>query len=150
MSSLTLIALIPLLSSALNLGVAIGGYVTTLPFADERFPASAIAVWFEVFFLPGFVLAVTLGFVSLVAGVRLYRRSPNAAMIRFTLVGLVFTVVHFCFGNSVLGYMARILNNPPDAREEILGWLKLHATRTLVADLPAFAGFLACFLNTLD
>jgi hypothetical protein len=94
-------SLIPVLSSALNLGVALGGYVTTLPSTDERFPATAIAVWFEVFFLPGFVLAVILGLVSLVAGVHVYRCSPNTTMMRYALVGLVFTGAHFGFGNSV-------------------------------------------------
>lgn len=85
----------------MNLGLAIGGYAMTLPFATPGIPGAAVAVWFDRFFLPGFVSVTTLGLTTLIFGFRGFRASRNQYASRTALLGLLFSVVHFGFGNSV-------------------------------------------------
>ncbi|KAF4445614.1 hypothetical protein F53441_10678 [Fusarium austroafricanum] len=141
--------LLPLLSSSLNVGVALGGYATTVPFLNPDFSGLAIAAWFKDFFRPGFVIVTTLGATSLGSGLwaawtssRRGTIQGHAASSCWTLAGVVFTILHFAFGNTVLSIMDRITSEPELAQSQMTKWIWLHITRTLVADIPAWIFFL--------
>lgn len=98
--------LLPLLSTSLNVGMALGGYITTIPFYNADYPGPAIALWFKDFFKPGFVGVTTLGALTLGSGLRAFwfhyqgaeQKQPTVS--RWILAGLFFTLLHFGFGNK--------------------------------------------------
>ncbi len=94
------LALPPLLSTALNVGVAIGGYTMAIPFYAPGIPGDIIATWFSRFFQPGFITVMVLGVTTLVTGVRAWWGSKPAVS-RPAAFGLLFTFVHFGFGPFV-------------------------------------------------
>jgi hypothetical protein len=100
-------ALVPLLSTSLNVGMALGAYITTIPFQNPAYPGPAIATWFEGFFKPGFIGITTLGALTLGSGLRAFwfhrgaqKQARSATVSRWALAGLVFTLTHFGFGNT--------------------------------------------------
>lgn len=101
--------LLPLLSTSLNVGMALGGYITTVPFYNIDYPGPAIALWFKDFFKPGFVGVTTLGALTFGSGLRAfwfhYHGTPQTqarsnTVSRWILAGLLFTLLHFGFGNK--------------------------------------------------
>lgn len=94
------LSLPPLISTALNVGVAIGGYTMAIPFYTPGFSGEFIATWFQRFFQPGFVSVVTLGITTLVTGSRAWW-GLNPAASRQAALGLLFTFVHFGYGPLV-------------------------------------------------
>jgi len=101
------LSLPPLLSTALNVGVAIGGYTMAIPFYAPGIPGDMIATWFQRFFQPGFISVMTLGVATLATGVRAWwGLKPSAS--RYAGLGLLFTFVHFGFGPLVsLSYFTK-------------------------------------------
>ncbi|KAL7946711.1 hypothetical protein V8C42DRAFT_293971 [Trichoderma barbatum] len=152
-------SLIPVISTSLNVGMAIGAWITVIPFANVAYPGPAIAVWFKDFFKPGFIGITSLSAVTIASGIRSARvrdqsgsaegqaRAKTAS--RWAIAGLVFTLIHFGFGNSVLAIMDRILSSPELAQGEMAGWIKLHTVRTLTTDVPAWVCFIAALLSEL-
>ncbi|KAL6864227.1 hypothetical protein J3F83DRAFT_154229 [Trichoderma novae-zelandiae] len=158
-------SLIPALSTSLNVGMALGAWITVLPFADPAYPGPAVAVWFNGFFKPGFIGITSLGAVTVASGIRaaLLRdrsgtetgsgsvegraKARNAS--RWAIAGLVFTVLHFGFGNSVLAIMDKILSAPELAQGQMAAWIQLHTVRTLTTDVPAWLCFIGALLSEL-
>lgn len=94
------LSLPPLLSTTLNVGVAIGGYTMAIPFYAPGIPGDMIATWFLRFFQPGLITVMTLGVTTVVTGLRAWRGlEPSAS--RHAALGLLFTFVHFGFGPLV-------------------------------------------------
>ncbi|TAQ91342.1 hypothetical protein B7494_g369 [Chlorociboria aeruginascens] len=91
------LSLPPLLSTALNVGVAIGGYTMAIPFYEPGIPGPMIGTWFSRFFRPGFISVMVLGITTLVTGFRAWRGLQPAAS-RHAALGLLFTFMHFGFG----------------------------------------------------
>lgn len=91
--------------------MALGGYITVIPFTNPEYPGPAIAIWFNDFFQPGFIGITTLGVLTLTTGFRALRVQNDFGSIegqatakvasRWALAGLLFTVLHFGFGNTV-------------------------------------------------
>ncbi|EHK21453.1 uncharacterized protein TRIVIDRAFT_131516, partial [Trichoderma virens Gv29-8] len=152
-------SLIPVISTSLNVGMAIGAWITVIPFANVAYPGPAVAIWFKDFFKPGFIGITSLSAVTIASGIRSARvrdqsgsaeGQPKAkAASRWAIAGLIFTLVHFGFGNSVLAIMDRILSNPELAQGEMAGWIKLHTVRTLTTDVPAWLCFIGALLSEL-
>lgn len=116
-------SLIPALSTSLNVGMALGAWITVLPFANPAYPGPAVAVWFRDFFKPGFIGITSLSAVTIASGIRaawILRgqgqqqqqqqagssssaegRDKAKKASRWAIAGLVFTLIHFGFGNSV-------------------------------------------------
>ncbi|TVY93100.1 hypothetical protein LAWI1_G001593 [Lachnellula willkommii] len=140
------LSLPPLLSTSLNVGVAIGGYTMAIPFYAPGIPGAMISLWFQRFFLPGFVSVMVLGVTTLVTGVRAWRGLGSSAS-RQAALGLLFTFVHFGFGPLIMGCMERMLADAGVAHGEMRWWIQLHVTRTLVADVPACLCFLSALLR---
>jgi hypothetical protein len=99
---------LPLLSTTLNVGLALGGYVTTTAFSDPNYSGPAIAAWFKDFFMPGFISVTTIGALTFGGGIwsfwshRSRKDQPRSKAVSWwSLAGLGFTVVHFTFGNQV-------------------------------------------------
>ncbi|RMJ06670.1 hypothetical protein CDV36_013742 [Fusarium kuroshium] len=146
-------SLLPLLSTTLNVGLALGGYVTTTAFNDPNYSGPAIAAWFKDFFKPGFISVTTIGALTFGGGIWSFwsHRSRkdhqrSRAVSWWSLAGLGFTVLHFTFGNQVLSIMDSILSNPDQAQPHMARWISLHITRTLVADVPAWFCYIAALL----
>lgn len=94
------LSLPPLLSTTLNVGVAIGGYTMAIPFYAPGIPGDMITTWFLRFFQPGLITVMTLGVTTFVTGLRAWRGlEPSAS--RHAALGLLFTFVHFGFGPLV-------------------------------------------------
>ncbi|KAH0490426.1 hypothetical protein TgHK011_001894 [Trichoderma gracile] len=154
-------SLIPALSTSLNVGMALGAWITVLPFANPAYPGPAVAVWFRDFFKPGFIGITSLSAVTIASGIRAaWRRTPESAeeqgqdkkakkASRWATAGLVFTLIHFGFGNSVLAIMDKILSAPELAQGQMAGWIRLHTVRTLTTDVPAWLCFVAALLSEL-
>ncbi|KAL9473987.1 hypothetical protein ACSS6W_008367 [Trichoderma asperelloides] len=152
-------SLIPVVSTSLNVGMALGAWITVIPFANVAYPGPAVAVWFKDFFKPGFIGITSLSAVTIASGIRSARtrdlsgtaegQAKAKTASRWAIAGLVFTLVHFGFGNSVLEIMDRILANPELAQGEMAGWIKLHTVRTLTTDVPAWLCFVAALLSEL-
>ncbi|KAJ3539744.1 hypothetical protein NM208_g5360 [Fusarium decemcellulare] len=132
---LTPTTLLPVLSTSLNVGMALGGYITTVPFGDPTYPGPAIALWFKGFFRPGFIGVTTLGAITFGSGVRAWwshrnktqQKQGNSGVVsRWALAGLVFTAIHFGFGNQVLSIMDKILSDPEAAQPEMARWMAMH------------------------
>ncbi|RFU82089.1 hypothetical protein TARUN_108 [Trichoderma arundinaceum] len=150
-------SLIPVISTSLNVGMALGAWITVIPFGNIAYPGPAVAVWFKDFFKPGFIGITALSTVTLASGIRAARvgdRSGTAegqarakAASRWAIAGLIFTLIHFGFGNSVLAIMDRILSSPETAQGEMAGWIKLHTVRTLTTDVPAWICFIGALLS---
>ncbi|KAF7552940.1 hypothetical protein G7Z17_g3966 [Cylindrodendrum hubeiense] len=129
-------ALIPVLSTSLNVGMALGGYVTTLSFADVEYPGPAIAVWFRGFFKPGFIAVTTLGSLTLGSGLYLSYSERQRSRTKgqtgsntaswLALAGVAFTVFHFSYGNQVLSIMDRIAADPDSAQGHMAEWINMH------------------------
>ncbi|KAE8449092.1 hypothetical protein EG329_008475 [Mollisiaceae sp. DMI_Dod_QoI] len=142
------LSLPPLLSTTLNVGVAIGGYTMAIPFYAPGIPGAMIATWFQRFFQPGLVSVMVLGITTLVTGVRAWwRLGASASASRYAGLGLLFTFVHFGFGPLIVGCMERMLKDSEVAHEEMRWWIQLHVTRTLIADVPAWLFFLNALLR---
>ncbi|KAL7917629.1 hypothetical protein ACQKWADRAFT_306298 [Trichoderma austrokoningii] len=149
-------SLIPVVSTSLNVGMALGAWITVIPFTNVTYPGPAIAVWFQDFFKPGFIGITSLSAVTIASGIRSARardvsgtaegQAKAKAASRWAIAGLVFTLIHFGFGNKVLGFMDRILANPELAQGEMAGWIKMHTVRTLTTDVPAWLCFVASLL----
>ncbi|KAK5993807.1 hypothetical protein PT974_07244 [Cladobotryum mycophilum] len=152
-------SLIPVLSTSLNVGMALGGYIMTIPFENREYPGPAIALWFNDFFTPGFIGVTTLGVLTLTSGFRAFRirkdvgssqdQANAKAASRWALAGLAFTVIHFGFGNTVLAIMDRILANPELAQPEMASWTSMHIVRTLTTDVPAWLCFVKALLSEI-
>ncbi|UKZ79197.1 hypothetical protein TrVFT333_006947 [Trichoderma virens FT-333] len=152
-------SLIPVISTSLNVGMAIGAWITVIPFANVAYPGPAVAIWFKDFFKPGFIGITSLSAVTIASGIRSARvrdqsgsaegQAKAKAASRWAIAGLIFTLVHFGFGNSVLAIMDRILSNPELAQGEMAGWIKLHTVRTLTTDVPAWLCFIGALLSEL-
>ncbi|QYT02898.1 hypothetical protein H0G86_009881 [Trichoderma simmonsii] len=152
-------SLIPVISTSLNVGMALGAWITVIPFANVAYPGPAVAVWFKDFFKPGFIGITSLSAVTIASGIRsaLVRdasglaegQAKAKAASRWAIAGLVFTLIHFGFGNSVLAIMDRILSNPELAQGEMAGWIQLHTVRTLTTDVPAWICFIGALLSEL-
>jgi hypothetical protein len=93
--------LVPTLSTALNVGIAIGGYTATVGFAVPGTPGPAAAFWFDRFLIPGFVTVSSLGVFTLGSGLWASHRSKQKSESRWALLGFAFTVGHFMFGKAV-------------------------------------------------
>ncbi|KAK1242066.1 hypothetical protein MKX07_000052 [Trichoderma sp. CBMAI-0711] len=169
-------SLIPALSTSLNVGMALGAWITVLPFANPAYPGPAVAIWFRDFFKPGFIGITSLSAVTIASGIRAaWLRQSSSALppppsgpgsgsssaeqghqeakakkaSRWAIAGLVFTLVHFGFGNSVLAIMDKILSAPELAQGQMAGWIQLHTVRTLTTDVPAWLCFVAALLTEL-
>lgn len=104
-------SLIPVVSTSLNVGMALGAWITVIPFANVAYPGPAVAVWFKDFFKPGFIGITSLSAVTIASGIRSARtrdlsgtaegQAKAKTASRWAIAGLVFTLVHFGFGNSV-------------------------------------------------
>ncbi|KAH7124942.1 hypothetical protein B0J13DRAFT_565907 [Dactylonectria estremocensis] len=146
---------LPLLSTSLNVGMALGGYITTVPFHNTDYPGPAIALWFKDFFKPGFVGVTTLGALTFGSGLRAFwfhyhgiaqKQARSSTVSRWSLAGLIFTLLHFGFGNQVLSIMDQILSEPELAQLQMAKWMSMHVTRTLIADVPAWMCFIVALL----
>ncbi|KAM0264907.1 hypothetical protein ACHAQJ_000423 [Trichoderma viride] len=152
-------SLIPVISTSLNVGMALGAWITVIPFTNAAYPGPAVAVWFKDFFKPGFIGITSLSAVTIASGIRSARtqdlsgtaegQAKAKAASRWAIAGLVFSLIHFGFGNSVLAFMDRILANPELAQGEMAGWIKLHTVRTLTTDVPAWLCFIGALLSEL-
>ncbi|KAL7819179.1 hypothetical protein V8C44DRAFT_354719 [Trichoderma aethiopicum] len=164
-------SLIPALSTSLNVGMALGAWITVLPFANPAYPGPAVAVWFKDFFKPGFIGITSLSAVTIASGIRAAwtlrgqqqqqqqqqagssssaeGRDKAKKASRWAIAGLVFTLIHFGFGNSVLAIMDKILSAPDLAQSQMAGWIQLHTVRTLTTDVPAWLCFVAALLSEL-
>ncbi|ETS01579.1 hypothetical protein M419DRAFT_9128 [Trichoderma reesei RUT C-30] len=166
-------SLIPALSTSLNVGMALGAWITVLPFANPAYPGPAVAIWFRDFFKPGFIGITSLSAVTIASGIRAawLRQSSSSALppsgsasssadqgqqeakankaSRWAIAGLVFTLVHFGFGSSVLAIMDKILSAPELAQGQMAAWIQLHTVRTLTTDVPAWLCFVAALLTEL-
>ncbi|PTB66484.1 hypothetical protein BBK36DRAFT_1085754, partial [Trichoderma citrinoviride] len=166
-------SLIPAISTSLNVGMALGAWITVLPFANPAYPGPAVAIWFNDFFKPGFIGITSLSAVTIASGIRAAwsgsgsgsRSSSSAAEAtnnndssnnnkakkasRWAIAGLVFTLIHFGFGNSVLAIMDKILSAPELAQGQMAGWIRLHTVRTLTTDVPAWLCFVGALLSEL-
>ncbi|KAH6989876.1 hypothetical protein EDB80DRAFT_729206 [Ilyonectria destructans] len=147
--------LLPLLSTSLNVGMALGGYITTVPFYNTDYPGPAIALWFRDFFKPGFVAVTTLGALTFGSGLRAFwfqyhrtaqKQARSSTVSRWILAGLLFTLLHFGFGNKVLSIMDQILSEPELAQLQMSKWISMHITRTLMTDVPAWMCFIVALL----
>jgi len=143
------LSLPPLLSTTLNVGVALGGYTMALPFYAPGIPGAMISTWFQRFFTPGLITVLALGVTTLVTGVRAWRGLKKPAAARWAAAGLLCTIVHFGFGPLIMGCMERMLADENAAHGEMRWWLQLHVARTLVADVPAWLFFLGAMLEEL-
>ncbi|KAL7791869.1 hypothetical protein V8C37DRAFT_381592 [Trichoderma ceciliae] len=152
-------SLIPVISTSLNVGMALGAWITVFPFTNAAYPGPAVAIWFKDFFKPGFIGITSLSAVTIASGIQSARlrdlsvttegQARAKAASRWATAGLVFTLIHFGFGNSVLAVMDRILSNPELAQGEMAGWIKLHTVRTLTTDVPAWLCFIGALLSEL-
>lgn len=112
-------ALIPVVSTSLNVGMALGAWITVIPFTNVAYPGPAIAVWFQDFFKPGFIGITSLSAVTIASGIRAARardvsgtaegQAKAKAASRWAIAGLVFTLIHFGFGNSVCDLVLKIV-----------------------------------------
>ncbi|TFA99472.1 hypothetical protein CCMA1212_008706 [Trichoderma ghanense] len=154
-------SLLPTLSTSLNVGMALGAWITVLPFANPAYPGPAVAIWFRDFFKPGFIGITSLSAVTVASGIRAAWNKPQPGLSaegqakakkasRWAIAGLVFTLVHFGFGNSVLAIMDKILSAPELAQGQMAGWIRLHTVRTLTTDVPAWLCFVAALLSELS
>lgn len=48
---------------------------------------------------------------------------------------------------QILAIIDRLVHEPDDAREDLRQWLRLHAIRTFLTDIPAWLCFLGVVLN---
>ncbi|KOS21327.1 hypothetical protein ESCO_006788 [Escovopsis weberi] len=145
----------PTIITSINVGLALGGYVLTIPFKNDKFPGPAIALWFRDFFQPGFISITTLAALTLTTGFRAFRTKPASASevhrakaktaSRWAAAGLTFTLLHFTYGNTVLAIMDRISSKPEAAQTEMASWMSMHILRTLTTDIPAWL----CFIGAL-
>lgn len=104
-------SLIPVVSTSLNVGMALGAWITVIPFANVAYPGPAIAVWFKDFFKPGFIGITSLSAITIASGIRAARTRDLSGIAegqakaktasRWAIAGLAFTLIHFGFGNSV-------------------------------------------------
>lgn len=97
---------LPMVTSSLNVGMALGAYLGTVPFARSDYPGKAIAIWFDGFFKPGLTAICTLSALTLGTAAMNLRslgsvdaRKRKSA--RWALTGVVFTLIHFGFGSTV-------------------------------------------------
>lgn len=91
--------------------MALGAWITVIPFTNVAYPGPAIAVWFQDFFKPGFIGITSLSAVTIASGIRAARardvsgtadgQAKAKTASRWAIAGLVFTLIHFGFGNSV-------------------------------------------------
>ncbi|KAB8067198.1 hypothetical protein BDV29DRAFT_186593 [Aspergillus leporis] len=142
--------LVPTLSTALNVGIAIGGYTATVGFAVPGTPGPAAAFWFDRFLIPGFVTVSSLGVFTLGSGLWASHRSKQKSESRWALLGFAFTVGHFMFGKAVIAFWERMQANPHRAQPELAGWLTMHMTRTCLTDITAFLCFLSGLLEQIS
>ncbi|TVY82781.1 hypothetical protein LSUE1_G004971 [Lachnellula suecica] len=58
------LALLPLISALLNLGISLGGICTAIPFYSPGISGFATALFFLRFFFPRFILVTSTGIIT--------------------------------------------------------------------------------------
>ncbi|KAH7130854.1 hypothetical protein EDB81DRAFT_660871 [Dactylonectria macrodidyma] len=131
--------------------------------ANTDYPGPAIALWFKGFFKPGLVGVTTLGALTFGGGLRAFwfyyhgtaqKQVRSSTVSRWSLAGLISTLFHFGFSNKanwhcscqVLSIMNQILSEPELAQPQMAKWMRMHVTRTLIADVPAWMCFIVVLL----
>lgn len=146
---------LPLVSSSLTVFYAAVEVAIFIPFlrSAETEPAATskvVRLWWNYFLFPGagFVLATT--FTSMIAGGYAIRNLPSNTLERqVCAAGIAFSAGHLVFGPTI----ANVIKNIRDEQVEKEGgtmtwvrqWLRVHAFRTVLADIPSLLCFVWLF-----
>lgn len=157
---LTLLRLIPVISSTISLQFAYDEYAFLSRWVQPAYRAQADALlptWFTSWgpwgtnvVFGSFTISIASGLANFVAG----REVREAAVGRYWYAaGLGFAAAHLLvWGPTALKLLAKIRKGEPEGRatESMRDWLAMHLTRSILVDLPAVFCFVAGLMSVVE
>lgn len=153
---LTLLRLIPLITSTVSLMWAADEYMFLVSWLPESYRDQAQALlplWFATWGrMATYVLfgSFSISIGSAIANIRTFTEASPAS--KWYWAGLFFVVEHFAYGPKAVGLLAAIKKPAPQGNptESMRQWISMHLTRVVTADAPAFLSFAAAVLNAVE
>ncbi|KAJ7765417.1 hypothetical protein DFH07DRAFT_916324 [Mycena maculata] len=151
MSTLKLLRLFPVISSTVNLMWAHDEYAFLSSWMSSSYRAQAdtlLPSWFKTWLQKGVWFPLGVSFPATVAVGLANIFTDRAGLeavgaLKWYWMGVGFTVAHFLYGPKAMRLLAAIQAGGQDgkATKPMGEWLRMHLTRIIIADLPAFICF---------
>ncbi|EYB33453.1 hypothetical protein SNK03_004025 [Fusarium graminearum] len=155
-----LLRLLPVISSLVSLQFAYDEYFFLSCWTRRQYRAQAnelLPLWFTNWAPAGtkvvfgsFTLSLSSGLAN---AVTIWRGTGDQITALSYMAGTLFAAGHLLvFGPTAIKLLAKIRRNDADAQstESLEMWLKMHATRSFVVDLPAVVCFTIGLLNAIE
>ena len=156
---LTILRLAPLVTSTGSLWFCVDQSLflgCLVPYHNRAEHVSTIPAYWRSFFKPGLgIIFIMYGLTALAAVANLYSSSLVFSLgvtdtTRWYKLGLAFTLAHFAFVPSVAPLITRMIEDSTgESWRYQVKWLKIHAIRTMLVDLPGWLCYFAAALTSL-